>query len=206
MRRVALYARVSTPDQDNATQLDRLRDMARSRGWEIAGEYADTASGANLNRPELRRLLGDARRRRFDAIAAVRLDRLARSVADIANTAEMLDSLGISMVLLDQPIDTSTSMGRFTRTILSAVAEIERELIRERTMDGLARARRSGHEGGRPARKLTPYQMDKARQILAENPEISNRALAAKFAGISRPTLIRELRDAGILRDGGMVH
>lgn len=202
-RRVALYARVSTPEQDPEVQLDRLRDLARSRGWVVVAEYADIASGADMKRPKLDKMVAAARKGEFNTICAVRLDRLARSVVGMANLAEDLDAMGVAMVLLDQPIDTSTSMGRFVRTILSATAEIERDLIRERTNDGLAKARKAGRRGGRKPRRMSQYQLDKARAILADDPDISQRALCEQFDGISRPAVLRCLREEGILPGKG---
>lgn len=200
MRRVALYARVSTPEQDNGNQLLRLREFAAANRWTVVREYCDTASGANMKRPALDDMMNAARRHEFDAIVAVRLDRLARSVVNLSMMAEELDRLKISMAFVDQPIDTSTSMGRFTRTILSAVAEIERDLIRDRTVDGLEKAKKKGKKFGRRTVHLTEYQLEKARAIVAEEPDISDREMARRFTGISRNTLVRELRKAGILK------
>lgn len=199
---VALYARVSTSDQDPETQLVRLREVARSRGYTVHAEYVDVASGANARRPEMDRMMADAKSGQFDKIMAVKLDRLARSVINLSAVMQQLDSWEIAVEFLDQPIDTSTSSGRFTFTVLAAVAEFERELIRDRTKDGQHRARAQGMTIGRPRRTLSDYQKAKIRRILEENPDISEYRLAQLFDGISRTTLIRLAKEEGLIRDG----
>lgn len=197
--RVAIYSRVSTADQDNDNQLLRLRSWAEANGWEVYGEYIDIASGADQHRPSLDKMLADAKARRIDMVVAVKIDRLARSMSNLQKVMERLDSYGVAVRMLDQDIDTSSAQGRLLFTVLGAFAEFERELIRERTRDGLARARAQGRTLGRPRRELSAYQIDKAREIIAENPEISPTALAERFDGISPKTLIRLLREAGII-------
>ena len=134
-------------------QLDRLVAYCTARGWEEAEVYIDQASGADTRRPALMQMLQDAHRRHFDAILVVRLDRLMRSTLHLLAIVEQLDHDGVALVCLDQPIDTSTGMGRLLLTVLGAVAEFERDLIRERTMDGLARARAKGKRLGRPPKR-----------------------------------------------------
>ena len=113
MARVALYARVSTADQTVDPQVDVLREYARNRGRTVVEEYLDEGiSGARDRRPALDRLMADARRRRFDLLAIVKLDRLARSVRHLTALAAELDALGVDLVVLDQAIDTSTPAGK----------------------------------------------------------------------------------------------
>jgi len=151
MRKIALYARVSTAEQHVEPQLHALRAYAEARGLELAGEYVDHGvSGAKDRRPALDRLLADARRRRFDVVACVKFDRLARSVRHLTALAAEFEALGVDLVVLDQNIDTSTPSGRFLFHTLGAVAELERDLIRERTRAGLSAARRRGKRLGRP--------------------------------------------------------
>src|SRR5262245_30059939 len=151
MRRIALYARVSTPEQTVDPQIDGLRQYASARGLEVAREYVDHGvSGARARRPALDELLADARRRRFDALAVVKLDRLARSVRHLTTLAADLEALGVDLVVLDQAIDTSTSTGRLLFHVLGAIAEFERDLIRERVAAGMRAARRRGARIGRP--------------------------------------------------------
>ncbi len=187
--RVALYARCSTSDQSVDLQLDGLRDYAKARGFTVVEEYLDEAvSGAKSRRPALDRLLADAHRRRFDAVAVWRLDRLARSVRHLVNVAGDLESLGVDLIALDQGIDTSTSAGRFLFHTLAAVGELERDLIRERTVAGVAAARRRGKRLGRP-RVHVP--VGRAQALLAEGMSIS---ATAQALGVSKATLQRRLK------------
>lgn len=164
---VALYARVSTGDQTVDPQLDVLRDYAQRREMHVHAEYIDAGvSGSKDRRPELDRLLADARKRRFDAVAVVKLDRLARSVRHLTQLAAELEALGIDLVVLDQGIDTSTPSGRLLFNVLGSIAEFERDLIRERTRAGMAAARRRGKRLGRP-RALDAQGVARARRLRA---------------------------------------
>ena len=119
------------------------------------------------------------------------MDRIGRSVVNVTNLFSQLTEYNLEIELLDQPIDSSTPVGRYTLTMLSATAEFERELIRDRTRDGLARAKKNGKIGGHPKIELTNYQREKIKEILKENPNISNRQLATQFIGISPNTFIK---------------
>ena len=155
--RVALYARVSTREQETDNQMIRLREFAERRGYEVYGEYRDVVSGAkDKRRPDQERMLADARHRRFDKIIAIKLDRVGRSLIDLFNILQNLEAWGTELEIVDQPIDTSTAVGRFITTIIGAAAEYERELIVERTNDGLARARKKGKKLGPPVRDDIP--------------------------------------------------
>jgi DNA invertase Pin-like site-specific DNA recombinase len=148
-RPIALYARVSTSEQNPDAQLIRLRAYARDRGA-VALEFTDKASGATRKRPALEALLEAARRREVSAVVVVKLDRVARSVAHLAELGEELRALEVALVVLDQAIDTATPSGRLLFNVLGSIAEFERDLIRERTRDGLEAARRRGSRLGRP--------------------------------------------------------
>ena len=195
--KVALYARVSTKDQDTENQLIRLRAVATLRGYDVVAEFEDEASGANPNRPALDAMLLIAKKRQIDKIVAVKLDRLARSVINLAQLVGDLERWGVDLELLDQQIDTATASGRFMFTILSAVAEYERELIGDRTRDGLAKAVKSGKKLGRPKTQFSAYQKQKLERLLAEDPSISIRALHAHFEGIGRTVFSQLLREGG---------
>ena len=190
MPRVALYARVSTSDQHPDCQLSPLRSYAAARGLEIVGEYVDHGiSGAKARRPALDRLLADARRRRFDAIAIVKLDRLARSVHHLTSMGQELAALGVDLIVLDQAIDTSTPAGKLLFHVLGSIAEFERDLIRERTCAGIAAARRRGATIGRPA-ALSPESRDRVLRLHAAGR--SQRYIAA-LLGVSKSTVAREV-------------
>ncbi len=187
--RCALYARVSSADQRLAPQLDALRAYAKARSFDVAVEYLDHGvSGATAQRPALDQLLDDAKRRRFDVLAVVKLDRLARSVRHLTALAAELEALGVDLVVLDQSIDTSVPAGRLLFNVLGAIAEFERDLIRERTRAGMAAARRRGKRVGRPRVHVPVSQ---ARGLLAEGATVSS---AARELGVSRATLQRALK------------
>ena len=150
--RVALYARVSRADkdQDLENQLIKLRGYADRMGWEVYGEFSDCISGAAPVKPNLEKMLAEGRARHYGAVLIVRLDRLARSVKQLLTILEDLDRYGVALICTDQQIDTKSPAGRLLFTVLGAVAELELDLIRERTKDGLARARAQGKRLGRP--------------------------------------------------------
>jgi len=151
--RVALYARVSTADkgQDPELQLRELRARTEVSGWEIAGEYVDKGvSGAKERRPELDRLMRDANRGLFQAIAVWRLDRFGRSLRHLVNALAELEARGIIFISLRDNIDLSTPAGRLMFQIIGAMAEFERALTAERVRAGVALARLRGKHIGRP--------------------------------------------------------
>src|SRR6201987_2673854 len=151
--RVAIYARVSTVNhgQDVSMQTRELRQFAEARGWHVADEYIDAGvSGAKDSRPELKRLMADAHKRRFDAVCVWRFDRFSRSVSHLLRALETFKALGIDFVSYSEQMDTSTPTGRMVFTVLGAVAELERSLIAERVRAGLRNARAKGKSLGRP--------------------------------------------------------
>jgi DNA invertase Pin-like site-specific DNA recombinase len=142
--KAALYAWVSTSNhgQDVNLQSRELREYCQRRGLEITGEYTDTAIGAKDSRPELKRLMAYAHKRRFD--------RLARSVSHLLRALEAFNALGIAFVSLTEQMDTTTPTGKMVFTVLGAVAELECSLIAERVRDGLRNARAKRKTLGRP--------------------------------------------------------
>src|SRR5205823_11255826 len=137
-------------DQTPETQLESLRAYAAARGW-IATEFVDHGiSGAKEKRPALDGMMATARARKIDVIACVKLDRLARSTHHLVTLAKELEALGVELVVLDQAIDTTTPAGRLLFHVLAAIAEFERDLIRERVIAGVRRARAQGRHLGRP--------------------------------------------------------
>ncbi len=188
--RAALYARVSTTDQNPEAQLHPLRDYAKARGFEVVGEFVDHGiSGAKNSRPALDEMLTAARRRDLDVIVTVKLDRLARSVQHLVGMASELETLGVDLVVRDQAIDTSTPTGKLTFHVLAALAEFERDLIRERTHAGLALARKRGKKFGRP--RATDSKQ-RARIVRLRTSGHSMRAIAEQV-GVGRGTVERVL-------------
>jgi DNA invertase Pin-like site-specific DNA recombinase len=150
--RIAIYARVSTLNGQNPEmQLAEIREYVARRGWEVAGEYVDIGiSGSKESRPELNRMMKDAHARRYDAVVVWKLDRLGRSLKHLVTTIEDLAAYGVSFIALRDNIDLSTPSGRLMMHLLGAMAEFERELIRERVTAGVHAARRRGVRIGRP--------------------------------------------------------
>jgi DNA invertase Pin-like site-specific DNA recombinase len=156
-RNLAIYARVSTVNngQSPEMQLRELREYCQRRGWVLVGEYVDVGiSGTKEKRPELDRLIADAHRRRFDAVAVWKFDRFARSVSHLLRALETFQALGIEFVSLSEQLDTSTPTGKMVFTVLGAVAELERSLIAERVKAGLRNARAKGKRLGRPKTRV----------------------------------------------------
>ena len=140
-------------------------------------DYVDVGiSGAKDRRPELDRLMTDARRRRFDIVLVARFDRFARSTKHLVLALEEFNALGIDFVSLNESIDTSTPMGKMIFTVIGAVAELERSLIRERVMMGLERARRQGKKLGRPQKLV-----DRERVLLLKSKGLSLREIAVQL-------------------------
>lgn len=151
--RVAIYARVSTKDQNCEMQMRDLRGYCTARGFTIIREYIDIGqSGAKDSRPQLNELMADARKRKFDSILVWRFDRFARSTKHLLLALEEFRSIGIQFVSYQENIDTSSPLGQALFTIVSAVAQLERDLIRERVTAGVRNARACGKELGRPRR------------------------------------------------------
>jgi DNA invertase Pin-like site-specific DNA recombinase len=147
--RAAIYARVSTCDQEPENQLQELRRYIAARGWS-AVEYVDRGvSGAKDRRPSLDRLLSDARRRRFDVVVCWRLDRLGRNLKHLITLLEDLHALGVAFVSLAEGLDATTPAGKLQMHVLGAIAEFERGRIVERVKAGLARAKAQGKRLGR---------------------------------------------------------
>jgi len=148
--RAAIYARVSTFDQEPENQLGELRRYTAARGW-TATEYVDRGvSGAKDRRPALDHLVAEARRRRFDVVVCWRLDRLGRNLRHLIAMLDELQALGIAFVSLGEGIDATTPAGKLQMHILGAIAEFERARIAERVRAGLQRARAQGKRLGRP--------------------------------------------------------
>ena len=187
--RIALYARCSTQEQTVDLQLDALREYAAARGLQVVGEYVDEGiSGAKNRRPALDRLLADAHRRRLDAVLVWKLDRLGRSLSHLIRLVGQLGSVGVDLVSLSDPgLDTTGPSGRLIFHVMGAVAEFERDLIRERTRAGVAAARRRGKRIGRPRLHVPTAH---AQRLLERGFSV---AAAAKELGVSRSTLRRTL-------------
>ena len=184
--KAAIYARVSTRDQEPENQLQELRRYVRARSWPAAVEYVDKGvSGSKDRRPALDRLVRDATRRGFDVLVVWRLDRLGRNLRHLVTLLDELHVIGVSFVSLGEGIDCTTPAGRLQLHVLAALAEFERARIAERVAAGLARARRNGTRLGRPEKHVPE-------RILAPVRGLSVRE-AAQRLGVSPTTAYRWL-------------
>ena len=153
MKRIAIYTRVSTVSQSTEQQLFTLRETAaRSAVSSIVAEFTDTISGATDSRPGLDACLLAARQKKFDVLYCYSIDRLGRSTKNLISVVDQLQELKIDLFFYREGIDTSTPTGKCVFTILGSVAELERNLIRERVIAGLEKAKRNGVKLGRPSK------------------------------------------------------
>jgi DNA invertase Pin-like site-specific DNA recombinase len=146
-------------------QVRELREFCVRRGWDLAGEFVDLGeSGAKDRRPQLDALLAVCRRRQVDVVVVYRFDRFARSLAFLVQSLQEFRALGIDFVSLHEAVDTSTPNGRLVFAIFGAIAEFERELIRERVKSGIAAAKLRGKYIGRPRRVVDIEEIKAARK------------------------------------------
>ena len=193
--RVALYARISTvgKGQDVGLQLDELRQVAEQRGWRVHAEFVDEGiSGSKDSRPELDRMMAAARAGKLDLVAVWKFDRFARSTSHLVTALEEFRVLGVSFVSLREQVDTSTPMGKAMFTIIAAISELERDLIRERVIAGVRRAQAMGKHCGRPKREI---DLRAAKVLLAQNHSVRQ---VADMLGLPRSTLQRRLREVAL--------
>ncbi len=202
--RVALYARVSTSDkgQDPALQLTPLTEYCNQRGWQIAQQYVDIGvSGIKSKRPELDRLLDDARKRKIDVICVWKLDRFGRSIQHLINTLEELQGLGVSFVSYMESLDFTSATGKLMFNILASFSQFERDIIAERVRAGMANAKRKGVKIGRRATSAVSL----AKIIEAhETEKLSVRQIVEKVR-IPRATVhrtLKQFKSGQLTRDG----
>ena len=181
--KAAIYARVSTFDQEPENQLAELRRYADARGWTATAYVDKGVSGAKDKRPALDQLVADARRRRFDVLVVWRLDRLGRNLRHLILLLDELNAVGVAFVSLGEGIDTATPAGRLQLHILGAIAEFERARIQERVRAGLARVRAQGRTLGRPRVRVRPDALQAAGHLTVRE--------AAAALGVSTATLKR---------------
>lgn len=187
--RIVIYARVSTKDQSCDLQLRDLRSYCVARGFSLLREYVDVGeSGAKDSRPQLNELMAAARKRQLDAVIVWRFDRFARSTKHLLLALEEFRSLGIQFISYQESIDTSSPLGQALFTIVSAVAQLERDLIRERVSAGIRNARASGKQLGRPRRVVNH---DEVRRLRADGASIRQ---IAKKLGVGYGTVRLRLR------------
>ncbi len=185
---VALYARVSTHDQQTLPmQLKAMREYTKKRGWKIKHEIQEIGSGAKT-RPKREELLKEARRRQIDAIIVWRLDRWGRSVSDLIGTIRELTDTGVGFVSLTEAFDLTTPAGKALSGMLAVFAEFERDILRERVKAGIAHSRSQGNAHGRPA--TASLKTDHIKKLKAKG--LNNSEIARKLR-IGRTSVIRAL-------------
>jgi DNA invertase Pin-like site-specific DNA recombinase len=178
--RACIYLRVSTAsktkrgetttfDQDPMVQEQPLLDLVAQRGWQVYKVLCDRVSGTRERRPGLDELMADARRGCFDAVVVWRFDRFARSVKQLVLALEEFRALGIDFISHQESLDTSTPMGKAMFTIIAAMAELERGVVRERVLAGLRYAQQHGTRSGNPiGRPRAVFDRDEARALRAQ--------------------------------------
>ena len=186
--RVGVYARVSTDrgEQDPTIQTEAMRCYLESRGDEIVEEFVDRTSGAKTIRPALDDLIRAVERGQLDAVAIVKLDRLARSVHQLIELMMLFKRYDVDLIVKDQAIDTSTPAGKLMFHVIGAVAEFERDLIRERTKAGIGAKDGLSRRGNRLGRPVRPINIVRVRHAIEECGSIHK---AAQALGIPRTTL-----------------
>jgi DNA invertase Pin-like site-specific DNA recombinase len=187
--KAAIYLRASTDKQTTRAQRQELREICKRRGWNGVVEYEDVISGAKFTRVGLDKMMSEVRRGRLDVVLCYKLDRLGRSLVSVAQLIGEMIANKVALVIPGQGIDTSSdnSAAKFQMNILMAVAEFERDIIRERTLAGLAAARARGTKLGRPALELSTKATKTLRRFMqarGNSPRPSVRSLAAEL-GVS---------------------
>jgi DNA invertase Pin-like site-specific DNA recombinase len=162
-KKVAIYLRVSRPDQNIENQRQVLIDYCSSRKYEIFKVYEDVGTGSNEKRTDLNQLLKEASKRKFDIVLVWKFDRFARSTSFLIRTLDDFHNLGIDFISYDESIDTSNPMGKAMFAIISAFAEFEKSALISRTKLGLERARAEGKTLGRP--KVDSEAIDKINKL-----------------------------------------
>ena len=189
MKRVAIYARVSTTDQTCDNQLRDLRDYCRARGWSDVREFIDTGvSGTKERRPALDKMMAEVNARRVDVVVVAAFDRLGRSVRHLVEALELFRHLNVEFISLREQIDTGSALGQAVFTIIAAIAQLERSLIVERVKSGLRRARAEGKRLGRPRLQVSEHQLR-----IVVNQKLPVRA-ASKLPGVSPSSYLRLVR------------
>jgi DNA invertase Pin-like site-specific DNA recombinase len=191
MKTVGLYARVSTLNrgQDTDLQLRELREYAEQRGWTILKEYVDNGvSGSKDSRPELNRLMLDAKQRKIDCVLVWKLDRFGRSLKHLVNALAELEAVGVTFVSLRDAFDLGTPAGRLMFGVVAAMAEFERDLIRERVKAGIRNAKAKGRRVGR-----RPSVIDHGRLATLRSQGRTIREIA-KAMGVSRSLVHKTLQ------------
>ena len=187
--KAAIYVRVSSTAQNVHSQLYDLRELAAKRGFEIVKEYSDCGvSGRRARRPGLDALIADARQKKFTVVLVAAFDRVARSVKHFLQVMDEFDSFGIVFISRRENVDTSGAMGRLFLTLIGSIAELESDLIRERVLAGMRRAKLDGVRIGR-----APMNLDRAAIVRDRLSGMTLTAVSKKWS-ISRSLVCKLVR------------
>jgi DNA invertase Pin-like site-specific DNA recombinase len=187
-KRCGIYARCSTDLQSTDNQLIDLRRFAEQRGWEISKEFVDQGvSGAKDRRPALDELMSHARKRKVDIVLVWKFDRFARSAHHLLSALAEFKALDIDFSSVQDAVDTTTPYGKAMFTVIGAMAELERELIRSRVINGVQKAKERGKHIGRPK---AAFDLAKAKTLASEGHSY---VAIGRILGVSRMTAARAL-------------
>lgn len=192
--RVGLYARVSTDKQNESLeeQIRLLQDFCKRNNHKIHNIYSETVSGVSKSRPELEKIMNDAKDKKFDAVVVLKLDRFSRSMLDLLTNVEKLKNYGVNFISVNDKIETHTPQGKLIFHIMGALAEFERTLIMERTKYGIERAKREGKICHRPRKEINMERVIERYQKGLSLTEV------AALEKISYSTLRNRLREEGV--------
>jgi DNA invertase Pin-like site-specific DNA recombinase len=198
--RVVTYKRTSTDHQEVENQTGSLLNQINAFGWTLVGEYSEVQSGVKSRdtRPQLRRLLEDARKRKFDRVMVYSLDRLGRSVVDVINTINELEEVGVHIFVIKNAIDTSTSQGKIFSHFISIFSQMERDLLLSRQKESIKRLREKGAKWGRGS---LLGEETRARILSLREEGLSHRKIAEKLA-ISKGSVQHALKVGGEVANG----
>ena len=194
VKKVAIYCRVSTTDQDWQRQEKELLDCCHRAGYEIVEIFHESASGADDERPERAKAIALAQARKIDTVLVTELTRWGRSTSDLIDTTETLVSKGVSLEALQGlDFDLSTPQGKLLRTIFAGLAEFERDLIRDRVKSGMANARAQGKHCGRPS-GFSKKAFDSMPTVIELKSDGYSHQEIANQVQLSKRTVIRLLK------------
>ena len=188
-KKVIIYARVSTRDQDPDLQIRQLIQFAKDRNFKVVKTYEEKMSGAKDKRPLYQEMLNDVRKKKADAVLVWKLDRFARSTRELLERLEEFHALGVELLSYTENIDTTTPIGKAFFQIAAVIAEFERDLIRERIIAGVENAKAKGKRLGRPT---LPIETINEIKRLKEKG-LSHKAIVKK-TGITKRTVLKYLR------------
>lgn len=188
--KTAIYLRVSTSEQTTYNQKLAIENYCKIQSWKISKVYEDAGiSGAKYQRPGLDELKKDCAKGKFSVLIVWKFDRLARSTSHLLEVLQLLQKNDIDFVSVTESVDTTTPAGRMVLTFLGAIAEFEREIIRERVLCGLERARSEGVKLGRPRKGFDVNEALRLKKNGLSWSQLSNKL------GVSSATLRRTIPD-----------